>query len=68
MTLTPPHLFKLRFSESSGLPCLKVCSMCAPTLNGKEYQMFWLAAICIVISALALYAIIISAFEIGEGR
>jgi hypothetical protein len=30
--------------------------------------MFWLATICVVIGGLALYAIIISAFEIGEGR
>jgi len=30
--------------------------------------MFLLATICIVIAALALYAIIISAFEIGEGQ
>lgn len=29
--------------------------------------MFWLAAVCLIIGALALYAIIISAFEIGEG-
>jgi len=34
----------------------------------KGKQMFWLAAICIVIGALAIYAIIISAFEIGEGN
>jgi len=42
--------------------------MCAPTLNGKEYQMFWLSLVCLIIGAVALYAIIISAFEIGEGR
>jgi hypothetical protein len=41
--------------------------MCAPTLNGKE-KMFWLGLICLVIGLLALYAIIISAFEIGEGN
>jgi hypothetical protein len=29
--------------------------------------MFWLGLVCLIISALALYAIIISAFEIGEG-
>jgi hypothetical protein len=30
--------------------------------------MFWLAAICIIIGAMALYAIIIAAFEVGEGE
>lgn len=30
--------------------------------------MFWLSLICFIIGALALYAIIISAFEIGEGQ
>jgi hypothetical protein len=30
--------------------------------------MFLLVTICAIIGALALYAIIISAFEIGEGR
>lgn len=29
--------------------------------------MFWLGLVCLIIGALALYAIIISAFEIGEG-
>jgi hypothetical protein len=30
--------------------------------------MFWLGLVCLIIGVLALYAIIISAFEIGEGR
>lgn len=30
--------------------------------------MFWLGLICLIIGALALYAIIIAAFEIGEGQ
>jgi hypothetical protein len=42
--------------------------MCAPTLNGKEKQMFWLGLVCGFIGIIVLYAIIISAFEIGEGR
>jgi len=42
--------------------------MCRPTLNGKENQMFWLGLICGFIGIIALYAIIISAFEIGEGN
>lgn len=29
--------------------------------------MLWLGLVCLIIGALALYAIIISAFEIGEG-
>jgi hypothetical protein len=30
--------------------------------------MFWLGLVCLIIGVLALYAIIISAFEIGEGQ
>jgi hypothetical protein len=42
--------------------------MCAPTLNGKEYQMFWLGLVCGFIGIICLYLIIIAAFEIGEGQ
>jgi hypothetical protein len=38
------------------------------SLNGKEKQMFWLGLICGIISMLAIYAIVISAFEIGDGQ
>jgi hypothetical protein len=38
------------------------------SLNGKEYQMFWLITVSLIIGAIALYAIIISSFEIGEGQ
>jgi hypothetical protein len=34
--------------------------------KGKE--MFWLGLVCGFIGIIALYAIIISAFEIGEGE
>jgi hypothetical protein len=30
--------------------------------------MFWLSLVCFIIGAFALYAIIVAAFEIGEGR
>ena len=42
--------------------------MCAPTLNGKENTMFWLGLVCGFIGIIVLYAIIVAAFEIGEGR
>jgi len=38
------------------------------TLSGKENIMFWLGLICGFIGFIALYAIIVSAFEIGEGN
>jgi hypothetical protein len=30
--------------------------------------MFWLGLVCVIIGVLALYAIIVAAFEIGEGQ
>jgi hypothetical protein len=30
--------------------------------------MFWLGLVCVIISVLVLYAIIIASFEIGEGE
>jgi len=34
--------------------------------KGKE--MFWLGLVCGIIGILAVYAIIVAAFEIGEGQ
>jgi hypothetical protein len=36
------------------------------SLNGKEYQMFWLSLVVGTISIVALYAIVIGNFEIDE--
>jgi hypothetical protein len=36
--------------------------------EGKGKQLFWLGLVCGFIGIIALYAIIIAAFEIGEGR
>tara|TARA_R110000868_G_scaffold88699_2_gene247130 strand:+ start:8069 stop:8230 length:162 start_codon:yes stop_codon:yes gene_type:complete len=36
------------------------------SLNGKEYQMFWLSLVVGTIAVVALYAVVIGNFEIDE--